>query len=226
SDLDPVGLGRSFANCLCAAGVSLTIDSGGALRNHVRTTQDEELTVASEIPLRSARLPSPQQVIELLQDEFGRAGYEVEDVVVETRPPRVTVVADGDKGLDLESLAALSRLASELLDQLDDSDDEAPYLLEVTSRGVDRPLTAERHYRRARGRKVEVTLTDGSQVTGRLGETHDGVVRLVVADRRAALTIRELSIDDVANAVVQVEFSPPNPLELELAGVSGKEAEE
>ncbi|MCW2550538.1 MAG: ribosome maturation factor RimP [Mycobacterium sp.] len=182
--------------------------------------------MASEIPLRSARLPSPQQVIELLQDEFGRAGYEVEDVVVETRPPRVTVVADGDKGLDLESLAALSRLASELLDQLDDSDDEAPYLLEVTSRGVDRPLTAERHYRRARGRKVEVTLTDGSQVTGRLGETHDGVVRLVVADRRAALTIRELSIDDVANAVVQVEFSPPNPLELELAGVSGKEAEE
>jgi ribosome maturation factor RimP len=182
--------------------------------------------VASEIPLRSARLPSPQQVIELLQDEFGRAGYEVEDVVVETRPPRVTVVADGDQGLDLESLATLSRLASELLDQLDDSDDESPYLLEVTSRGVDRPLTAERHYRRARGRKVEVTLTDGSQVTGRLGETHDGVVRLVVADRRAALTIRELSIDDVANAVVQVEFSPPNPLELELAGVSGKEAEE
>jgi ribosome maturation factor RimP len=117
-------------------------------------------------------------------------------------------------------------LASELLDQLDDSDDESPYLLEVTSRGVDRPLTAERHYRRARGRRVEVTLTDGSQVTGRLGETHDGVVRLVVADRRAALTIRELSIDDVANAVVQVEFSPPNPLELELAGVSGKEAQE
>ncbi|MCW2733650.1 MAG: hypothetical protein JWR13_4466, partial [Mycobacterium sp.] len=33
--------------------------------------------MASEIPLRSARLPSPQQVIELLQDEFGRAGYEV-----------------------------------------------------------------------------------------------------------------------------------------------------
>ena len=91
---------------------------------------------------------------------------------------------------------------------------------------MDRPLTAERHYRRAQGRKVEVTLTDGSQVTGRLGETADGVVRLVVANRRSGLDIRELSIDDVANAVVQVEFSPPNPLELELAGVSGKEGEE
>jgi ribosome maturation factor RimP len=184
--------------------------------------------VASEIPLRSARLPSPPQLIELLEGEFGRAGYDVEDVVVESsaRPPRVVVIVDGDQGLDLDSLGALSRLASELLDQLDDSNENAPYLLEVTSRGVDRPLTAERHYRRAKGRKVEVTLADGSQVTGRLGETTDGIVRLVVADRRAALTIRELSIDDVTNAVVQVEFSPPNPLELELAGVSGKEDQE
>ena len=184
--------------------------------------------MASENPLRSARLPSPQQVIELLEAEFGRAGYDVDDVVVEssTRPPRIVVVADGDRGLDLDSLGALSRLASELLDQLDDSTDEAGYVLEVTSRGVDRPLTAERHFRRAQGRKVEVTLTDGSRVTGRLGETGDGVVRLVVVDRRATPTIRELSLDDVANAVVQVEFSSPNPLELELAGVSGKEVEE
>ncbi|MDT5335312.1 MAG: ribosome maturation factor RimP [Mycobacterium sp.] len=184
--------------------------------------------MASEIPLRSARLPSPPQLIELLEGEFGRAGYDVEDVVVESsaRPARVVVIVDGDQGLDLDSLGALSRLASELLDQLDDSNENAPYLLEVTSRGVDRPLTAERHYRRAKGRKVEVTLADGSQVTGRLGETTDGIVRLVVADRRAALTIRELSIDDVTNAVVQVEFSPPNPLELELAGVSGKEDQE
>jgi ribosome maturation factor RimP len=167
-------------------------------------------------------------LIELLEGEFGRAGYDVEDVVVESsaRPARVVVIVDGDQGLDLDSLGALSRLASELLDQLDDSNENAPYLLEVTSRGVDRPLTAERHYRRAKGRKVEVTLADGSQVTGRLGETTDGIVRLVVADRRAALTIRELSIDDVTNAVVQVEFSPPNPLELELAGVSGKEDQE
>jgi ribosome maturation factor RimP len=71
-----------------------------------------------------------------------------------------------------------------------------------------------------------VTLNDGSQMTGRLGEVADGVVRLVVANRRSGLDIHELSIDDVANAVVQVEFSPPNPLELELAGVSGKEGEE
>ena len=184
--------------------------------------------MASEIPLRSARLPSQHQVIELLDAEFARAGYDVEDVVIEAtaRPPRIVVVADGDAGLDLESLATLSRLASELLDELDDPADEAPYVLEVTSRGVDRPLTAERHYRRARGRRVELTLADGAQVTGRVGALADGSVDLVVADRRAGPHIRKVSIDDVVKAVVQVEFSPPSPLELELAGASGREGEE
>lgn len=183
--------------------------------------------MASEESLRPARLPSQQQVVELLQDEFGRAGYDVEDVIINAsaRPPTVVVIADGDQGLNLDALAALSRLASELLDQFDDSDDTS-YLLEVTSRGVDRPLVAERHYRRAQGRLVELTLVDGAQVTGRLGEMSGRMLRLVLADRRTGLTIRELSVDDVVNAVVQVEFSPPNPLELELAGVSGKEVEE
>ena len=177
---------------------------------------------------RSAGLPSQKQVIELLDGEFARAGYEIEDVVIDTatRPPRITVVADGDEGLDLDSIAALSRSASELLDRIDSGPSRgAPYVLEVTSPGVDRPLTTERHYRRARGRKVELTLSDGSQVTGRLGEFRDGSVRLVVREGGGAnFSVRELPVDGITKAVVQVEFSPPNQRELELAGQSGKEA--
>lgn len=172
---------------------------------------------------RSAGLPSQKQVIELLGGEFARAGYEIEDVVIDTaaRPPRITVIADGDKPLDLDSIAALSRSASEVLDRID----SPPYVLEVTSPGVDRPLTTEKHYRRARGRKVELTLSDGSQLTGRLGEIRGGTVRLVVREgAKANFTIRELPVDGIAKAVVQVEFSPPNQRELELAGQSGEEA--
>jgi ribosome maturation factor RimP len=174
---------------------------------------------------RSAGLPSQKQVIELLDGEFARAGYEIEDVVIDaaTRPARITVVADGDEPLDLDSIASLSRSASALLDSVDDP--ATPYVLEVTSPGVDRPLTTEKHYRRARGRKVELTMSDGSQLTGRLGETDGGTVRLVIREgARANFSIRELALGDVAKAVVQVEFSPPNPRELELAGQSGKEA--
>jgi ribosome maturation factor RimP len=182
--------------------------------------------VAADPKLRSAGLPSQKQVIELLDGEFARAGYEIEDVVIDTsaRPPRVTVVADGDEGLDLDSIAELSRSASELLDRLEPTL-SAPYVLEVTSPGVDRPLTSEKHYRRARGRKVELTLSDGSQLTGRLGETRGRTVRLVVREgARADFTVRELPLDGITKAVVQVEFSPPNQRELELAGQSGKEA--
>ncbi|HJT91418.1 MAG TPA: ribosome maturation factor RimP [Mycobacterium sp.] len=174
---------------------------------------------------RSAGLPSQKQVIELLDGEFARAGYEIEDVVIDAaaRPARITVVADGDEPLDLDSIASLSRSASALLDNVDDT--ATPYVLEVTSRGLDRPLTTEKHYRRARGRKVELTMSDGTQLTGRLGETDGATVRLVVREgARANFSIRELALGDVAKAVVQVEFSPPNPRELELAGKSGKGA--
>lgn len=193
--------------------------------------------MASDAPLRSARVPSQQQLVELLEGEFTRAGFELEDVFVEAakRPARIVVIADGDVPPDLEAIAALSRRSSELLDQLEDSD---PYVLEVTTPGVDRPLTTERHYRRARGRKVELRLSDGSQVTGRLGELANGVVRLVLAGKRPGdFSVRELPLGEITKAVVQVDFSTPNRRELELAGgperseglidlaESGKEAE-
>jgi ribosome maturation factor RimP len=187
----------------------------------LETTQDEELAVTEG----SAGLPSQKEVVELLDGEFARAGYEIDsvDIDVAARPPRITVVADGEQGLDLEAAAALSRSASELLDRVDNG--ATPYVLEVSSPGVDRPLTTAKHFRRARGRKVELTMSDGAQLTGRLGETGGGAVRLVVREGRGAgLSVREIPINSIAKAVVQVEFSPPNQRELELAGQSEKEA--
>lgn len=166
-------------------------------------------------------LPSQTQVIELLSSEFARAGYEIEDVVVDARarPPRIAVIADGDRPLDLDTVAALSRSASDLLDGLDGIRDR--YVLEVSSPGVDRPLTSDKHFRRARGRKVEIALADGSSLTGRLGETRDGAVALVVRAGRG-WAVREIPIGDIVKAVVQVEFLSPAPAEVELAtGVSG-----
>jgi ribosome maturation factor RimP len=169
---------------------------------------------------RPGGLPSPEQVTELLADEFTRAGYEIDDVVIDagTRPARIRVVADGDKPLDLDAVAELSRSASELLDSIDTG--ETPYVLEVSSPGVDRPLTAEKHFRRARGRRLELTLADGATLTGRLGATADGVAELVVR-AGSGWTIRRISLTDIRKAVVQVEFSPPNAKELEMVGGAG-----
>jgi ribosome maturation factor RimP len=164
----------------------------------------------------ATELPSQEQVIELLGGEFARAGYEIEDVVIDgrARPPRITVIADGDAALDLDTVAELSRAAAALLDGHDQAADQ--YVLEVSSPGVERPLTSEKHFRRARGRKVDLALSDGSQLTGRVGETRDDAVALVVRDGRD-WAVREVPLAEVVKAVVQVEFSSPAAAELELA---------
>jgi ribosome maturation factor RimP len=126
------------------------------------------------------------------------------------------VVADGDTALDLDTIAALSRSASALLDGMASIQDR--YVLEVTSPGVDRPLTNEKHFRRARGRKVELALSDGSQLIGRVGETRDNKLGLVVREGREWM-VREIPLADISKAVVQVEFSPPAQAELELASM-------
>ena len=172
---------------------------------------------------RPAGLPSPEQVIELLRDEFARAGYEIDDVVVDIRtsPARIQVIADGDTPLNLDAVAELSRSASALLDDLDTGQ---AYLLEVSSPGVDRPLTAEKHFRRARGRRVELSLEDGSTVTGRLGATSEGTAELVVRSG-SSLTVRRLPLTGIRKAVVQVEFSPPSAKELDLVGAPRQTAD-
>ncbi len=165
-------------------------------------------------------LPSQTQVIELLDGEFARAGYEIEDVVIDARvqPPRITVIADGDIALDLDTVAELSRSASSVLDAVDGI--EGHYVLEVSSPGVDRPLTSTKHFRRARGRKIELALTDGTQVTGRVGEMREGTLSLVVRGARDRnWTVRPIPLANVVKAVVQVEFSAPAQQELELATV-------
>lgn len=171
---------------------------------------------------RSTGLPSQRQVTELLDADFARAGFDIEEVRVDdaARPPRITVVADGENGLDLDSIAQLSRMASDILDALD----TPAYVLEVTSPGVERPLTTEAHFRRSRGRRVTMTLADGSRLTGRLGQTQGGAVGLVVREGRGRLAVRDIGLDEIAKAVVEVEFSPPNPHELEMSGQFGKEA--
>jgi len=163
-------------------------------------------------------LPSQEQVIGLLDAEFARAGYEIEDVVLDgaARPPRITVIADGDRPLDLDTIAMLSQSASRLLDAADAV--ARQYVLEVSSRGVDRPLTSEKHFRRAQGRKAELTMADGSRLTGRLGGVADGRLRLVVAHRgRSGWSVHAIPLADIVKAVVQVEFSAPSPRELQLA---------
>src|SRR3954451_21966512 len=101
---------------------------------------------------------SRQRVRDALDPLVTAAGYDLEDVSVTAAGRRsvVRVIVDRDGGVDLDAVAEVSRALSAGLDESDVMG-EAPYVLEVSSPGVDRALTEPRHWRRAIGRRVRVT---------------------------------------------------------------------
>lgn len=150
------------------------------------------------------------RLVQLLNPVVEGAGLDLEDVAVSPAGRRsvVRVVVDRDGGVPLDDIADVSRVVSEALDELDAAEPGAlgtSYVLEVSSPGVDRPLTAPRHWRRNTGRLVRATLREGRQVTGRVTSAdggEDGVVVLDVDGADQALPYAELT-----KGMVQVEFS-------------------
>jgi ribosome maturation factor RimP len=141
---------------------------------------------------------NPAQLRELLSPVVSAAGYDLEDIEISSAGRRsvVRVIVDRDGGVDLDAVAEISRPVSDALDAAE-AFGESAYVLEVTSPGVDRPLTAPRHWRRNIGRMVEV---DG--VTGRIVEATDSGVALEVDGAR-----REISYSELGSGKVIVEFS-------------------
>ncbi len=110
------------------------------------------------------------------------------------------IAVDKDGGVTLDDVADATREVSRVLDD-SDAMGEQPYTLEVTSRGVDRPLTLPRHWRRNTDRLVKVTTTEGDSFTGRIA-TSDDVAACLDVDG----TIREIAYADIKKALVQIEF--------------------
>ena len=141
----------------------------------------------------------------LLAPVVTAAGLDLEAVEVERigRRQVVRVFVDRDGGIDLDTVAEVSRAVS---GTLDDSDliGTAPYVLEVSSPGVDRPLTQPRHWRRARGRLVRVGLTGGDATTGRLLDADETGIDLAEGS-----STRRLGFAEIATGRVEVEFNRP-----------------
>lgn len=155
---------------------------------------------ADRQPLR--REPRPDELKGLLAPVVSAADLDLEGVEVTPAGRRrlLRVVVDRDGGVDLDGIAQASHAISAALD---DSEvmGSTPYVLEVTSPGVDRPLSAPRHWRRARGRLVRAVLAGGGEATGRVLAADDDGATIGVDGRE-----RRLAYADVTSARVQVEF--------------------
>jgi ribosome maturation factor RimP len=132
------------------------------------------------------------------------AGMDLEAIRVSMAGKRrlLRIVVDSDDGVTLDGTAEVSHEISALLDAASVMG-EVPYTLEVSSPGVDRPLTESRHWRRARRRLVKVKVAGEGSLVGRVLAADDDSVTLDVDGTR-----RDLRLDTLGAGTVQVEFGP------------------
>ena len=161
--------------------------------------------------VNTAKASDRDALVRVLEPVVAGHGLDLEDVTVTPAGRRrlLRVVVDRDGGLDLDAVAEVSTSVSAALDESQVMGATA-YVLEVTSPGVDRPLTLPRHWRRAATRLVKVTRSDGGSLVGRVKTAGDHDVTLDVDG-----TPRRLGYDEVAVARVQVEFARKAPADRE-----------
>ena len=168
-----------------------------------------------------------EAVIAVLTPVVEPEGYFLEDVDLRAVGRRLVlrILVDTETGVNLDDVAKASHLISEVLDEKDPFDDE-PYTLEVSSPGVDRPLTMPRHWTRNLGRLVAVTLTNSKQLTGRISSI-DGDVVVLEFDNKGRKTTQQIPLAEIAKAIVQIEFSRVETAQLvPLAGADDDAADE
>jgi ribosome maturation factor RimP len=147
------------------------------------------------------------QIAGVLTPVLSQFGLDLEAVEIIPAGKRrlVRIVVDGDgphgRGPLLDDIAAASRALSEALDATNVTG-AAAYTLEVSSRGVSRPLELPRHWRRNVGRLVAATLVGGDAVTGRIVGSDEESAQLEVDG-----AVRVVRYADVAKALVQVELN-------------------
>lgn len=150
-----------------------------------------------------SRASDRSSLLALLGPVAAGCGLDLEDVAVTSAGKRrmLRVIVDQDGGVGLDAVAAVSTAVAACLDE-SDAMGGAPYVLEVTSPGIERPLTEPRHWRRARTRLVKVSLTDGTTTEGRITAADDDAVTLDVDG-----TPVRLEWSAVTSGRVQVEFN-------------------
>ncbi len=149
---------------------------------------------------------SANVLLEGIRSALAETGVDVEDVHVQQAGRReiVRVIVDRDGGVDLDRVAEVSRRISELFDTPPLADEfVGTFVLEVTSPGVDRPLTEQKHWRRAVKRNVEVHLKDKSIVVGRIIEVTDTEVIMQIPGSEPVV----IALTEITRGLVQVEFT-------------------
>lgn len=147
------------------------------------------------------------QISDLLTPALQQAGYFLEEVNLVTPGQHriVTVIVDGESALNLDQVTEASKIVSALMDEAAFMG-EAPFTLEVTSPGIDRPLTLPRHFAKNLTRLLKITKTDGTVVEGRLAASTDSEITVTVTAKKETHDV-VVAIAEIKRAIVEIEFN-------------------
>ncbi|MCW2822088.1 MAG: rimP [Marmoricola sp.] len=142
------------------------------------------------------------RLAEELSGPIGDLGLDLEAVDLSSAGKRrvLRVAIDKDGGVTMDDIADATTEISRVLDDTNLMG-EQPFTLEVSSPGVERPLTLPRHWRRNTGRLVTVTLGEGDPLTGRITVTDDDGALLEIEGAE-----RRVEYAEVRKAKIQIEF--------------------
>jgi len=147
-------------------------------------------------------MSNKEQVAAVITPAIQALGFYVEDISITSagRRSMLTVIVDGDTHLSLDQVTVATKAISEIVENLPTLGNN-PFTLEVTSPGLDRPLTKPRHWRKNKDRLIKIVLNEGKEITGRIKDsTNDEVI---VDEQKVAFV-------DIKRATLEIEFKQVN----------------
>jgi len=150
-------------------------------------------------------------IVDLVEKHLPDAEHFIVEVKIErvADKTKVLVLVDADQGMTIASCALLSRALSGELETSDLL--EEAYTLEVSSPGLDYPLTEKRQYLKNLGRLIKVYLVTGEEVLGKLKEVEELGIKLGVTKKeKGKKSIEEeriVSFTEIKKSIVQVSFN-------------------
>ncbi len=125
-------------------------------------------------------------------------GFYLEDITITSagRRSMITVIVDGDNHLSLDQVTVATKAIGEIVENIQ-SLGESAFTLEVTSPGLDRPLTKPRHWRKNIDRLVKIVLLDGKEVKGRVKD---------VSEISTTVDDQVVKFSEIKRATLEIEF--------------------
>ena len=121
---------------------------------------------------------------------------------------KLMILVDGDNGIGIDECVAISRHVGFHLEE--ENVIETAYNLEVSSPGIDTPLTSIRQYTKNIGRSLAIKMADGAKREGKLtGINGDAIIveEIIKEKGKKAETVESvIPIDKITETKVLISF--------------------